>query len=332
MTTNAVCAALLLVGAGSLCHVEAAAPASTFPVLSGPFFGQQPPGMQAEMFAPGIVSSEHHDDGPPAFTPDGRECFWRVNGERDGADVTGAVFWSREVNGRWSEPRVPPFAPADGAYCLVMQPDGRRLYFTARRPAPGSHHAAGQRLFVDRTPTGWSEPRTLDLPVDPSRVADCISVSTDGSLLAVLESPGAAAGVPIVRMRWTNGRLGAPEPLGVVPMSPDRVFAPAISPDGGTLVFTTDEGDRLVLMASVRTPGGDWTRPERLGDNVNAGRHTKFAAFSPDGRYLFLVSDREAPNRNPRKLWRTDAFHGPQTGPLCDVWWVDARGLGAVRR
>jgi len=32
-----------------------------FPVLEGPYLGQKPPGLTSEVFAPGIISTGHHD-------------------------------------------------------------------------------------------------------------------------------------------------------------------------------------------------------------------------------------------------------------------------------
>lgn len=325
-----VCAAPVTL---ALLTLVGALPAAAWPVLSGPYFGQKPPGLRAEMFAPGIVSSEHHDDGPPAFSPDGRECFWRVNGYHDGTSRTGKIFWSREQNGRWTEPRLAPFSSTYVEWGLCMQPDGRRLYFWSRRPRPGDRSESdGGPWFVDRTASGWSEPRPLSLPVDPRRLGFIFSPGAGGALYCVLEDPGkAAAGTAIFRMRRTGDGFASPEPMGVIPVGADQAGAPSFSPDGNTAVFTTDAKGGLELAASFRKTDGTWTAPRPLGDDINAPPQTKFAGFSPDGRYLFVVSNRVSPSANPPKLWKSDVFRGPQREPLCDVYWVDAKALEALR-
>jgi hypothetical protein len=167
---------------------------AAWPVLSGPYFGQKPPGLRAELFAPGIVSSEHHDDGPPAFSADGRECFWRVNGDHDGVRRTGRVFWSREERGRWTEPRLLSFTDPHGAGIPCLRPDGQRLYFWSRHPRAGDGSAGESHpWYADRTPAGWSEPRPLPLPVGDRRLS-IFTVGADGSLLCVLEEPGRRPG------------------------------------------------------------------------------------------------------------------------------------------
>lgn len=325
--------AVLIVGLASLWH----APAGAWPVLSGPYFGQKPPGMRAELFAPGIVSSEHHDDGPPAFSPDGRECYWRVMGQRDSArTIPGLMFWSREENGRWTEPRIAPFSNPYGAGIPILQPDGHRLYFSYRtsgQPRPGDRHENEWRpTFVDRTPSGWSEPRPLSPPIGSRRLT-FFSVGADGSLLCVLEdSSKASAGTAVYRIRRAGDGFATPEPMGVVPTGAEQIVAmPTFSPDGRSFVFTARSEKGLNLKVSFRQQDGTWTAPEPLGDDINAPPQTKFAGFSPDGRYLFVVSDRPASNANPPKLWKSDAFNGPQREPLCDVYWVDAKAVEALR-
>jgi hypothetical protein len=307
--------------------------AAGWPVISGPYFGQKPPGMRAELFAPGIVSSEHHDDGPPAFSPDGRECYWRVVGQRDSVSTVGVVFWSRELKGRWTEPRLAPFSIPDDAVGVSFRPDGRRLYFWARRLHPGDPPET--RLspwFVDRTSSGWSEPHPLLLPIGKRHLAS-LCAARDGSLLCVLEDPVTdSAWTAVSRIPAAGDSFAAPEPMGVVPTGDEKfVSAPTFSPDGNTFLYTARSEKGLFLKVSFRRPDGAWTAPQPLGDDINAPPHTKFAGYSPDGRYLFVVSNRRSPKANPPQFWKSDVFRGPQREPLCDVYWVDAKAVEALR-
>jgi hypothetical protein len=75
-----------------------------FPVLTGPYLGQAPPGTEPEVFAPGIVSTGMYtrDIAMPA---DGSEMYWSVM--ESGFSV---IMGSRLVDGRWTEPEVVPFS------------------------------------------------------------------------------------------------------------------------------------------------------------------------------------------------------------------------------
>ena len=45
---------------------------SDFPVLSGAYFGQTPPGSSPEIFAPGLISTQDGWEAAITFSPDGK--------------------------------------------------------------------------------------------------------------------------------------------------------------------------------------------------------------------------------------------------------------------
>ena len=75
-----------------------------FPVLKGPYLGQEPPGMAPEIFAPGIISTGNFEC-MAFFSPDGREFYHMLWGPPH--DV---ILFTKEENNRWIEPQVIPFS------------------------------------------------------------------------------------------------------------------------------------------------------------------------------------------------------------------------------
>jgi len=75
-----------------------------FPILTGPYLGQQPPGMTPEIFAPGVVRAEHRVYANVTFSPDLKEVCWTPNSE-DGSYWHGGILFSERTDGVWSEPR-----------------------------------------------------------------------------------------------------------------------------------------------------------------------------------------------------------------------------------
>jgi hypothetical protein len=69
----------------------------------GLYFGQMPPGAQAERYAPGILSTSEFEHGTPIFTSDGRAFYfcrvvgppWRFENYRYQMDADGS--WTRET-------------------------------------------------------------------------------------------------------------------------------------------------------------------------------------------------------------------------------------------
>ena len=56
----------------------ATSPGDVAPDLVGPWLGQAPPGSTPKLFAPGLVSTRHHEHSGAVFSPDGDEVFWTV--------------------------------------------------------------------------------------------------------------------------------------------------------------------------------------------------------------------------------------------------------------
>lgn len=102
------------------------------PELEGPYLDQSPPDLNAEMFAPGIVSTGLYKMGI-AVSPDGNEIFWAMF-------VKGleAIVTTRLENGRWTEPEVVPFASRFNDGWPAFHPNGSKLYLHSSRALDGS--------------------------------------------------------------------------------------------------------------------------------------------------------------------------------------------------
>ncbi len=89
----------LLVG-GSGAQGFAQEDKTEFPELKGPYLGQEPPGLEPVLFAPGVVST-HTGEWSTAFTPDGLELFF-------GLSVEGSTYMlhMKDEGGRWTEPTL----------------------------------------------------------------------------------------------------------------------------------------------------------------------------------------------------------------------------------
>ena len=84
------------------------------PVLKGPYFGQTPPGMTPEIFAPGIISTEDKYELNSVFSPKGDEFFYEISTTTPEEKKQGKYFYvilvSKQVNGVWTKPELTPFS------------------------------------------------------------------------------------------------------------------------------------------------------------------------------------------------------------------------------
>lgn len=171
------------------------------PAPEGPYLGQKPPGMTAEIFAPDIVSTEH-GEFCSVFSPDGDEFYWSLSGS-----PYPAIVEMHQNNGRWTEPEIASFSGKYPDLDMSFTPDGKQLFYCSRRPLDGNGPPTDNTdfWFVERDGNGWSEPRHLEGPVN-SEVQEYYPIfAQNGTLYFCSMRPGGFGGGDIYSARFENG-------------------------------------------------------------------------------------------------------------------------------
>jgi Tol biopolymer transport system component len=260
---------------------------------SGLYLGQIPPGLDVEVFAPGIVSVEEGKEYKIAVSPDLQEVFFtrRTPGGRD-----DRLWVSRLGNGELTMPELAPFSYDALETDACFTPDGNRLLFNSARPLPGEETVS--RLpsvwIVDRTETGWSEPQFVGPPLNDYQPV-YFSIANDGTLYFTRSSPRG-----IYYAELEEGHYGEAHRLPDEINSVREVAHPAVAPDESYVVVDSayEQGARLVgsLYVSFRKPDGSWTEAVSLHRALKASESDVYAIprITPDGKYLFFEGyDRE---------------------------------------
>jgi len=317
---------------------------AAFPVLTGPYLGQAPPGTEPALFAPGIVSTGMYtrDIAMPA---DGSEMYWSVM--ESGFSV---IVGSRLVDGRWTEPEVVPFS-ADAIHQEIephITPDGRRMLFLSdRRPdgVPLTPEERGRWAYeniwvVDRVGDAWGDPYLLDAPINSDSTGSFFpSMTRDGTIYFSRSVPG-DPGSFIYRSRLVDGRYTEPERLPSPVNDWGMQFNAFIDPDERYLIMPSrgpGDGDgRPDYYITFRNDDDTWTEPQRLPDVIDTGRSGNLSAYvSPDGRYFFFLSTRRTPwedRPDTLSLETLEAIYDAPGRGNADIWWVDAAFLMEMRR
>ncbi len=107
-------------------------------------------------------------------------------------------------------------------------------------------------------------------------------------------------------------------------------WTPFIAPDESYLLFSSlrpggyGSGD---LYISYRSTDNTWSDPVNLGSTINGKGNERYPYVSPDGKYLFFVSDKvdeELLDGQSRGLNDySEKYFGPGNG-WGDVYWIDA--------
>jgi Tol biopolymer transport system component len=250
-----------------------------FPVLSGPYLGQKPPGLIPQIFAPGIVSIKDRFEGAISFSPALDEVYFSV----DSQDRKTSVYFSKIKDDQWTPIKKVSFTQGEKDEELhpFVSPNGKRIYFTAV-----SSDLSDPRIwYVDRLEDSWSRAIELDSPINDNKVF-FPNQAKNGDLYYF--------NISAFKTYYAPNRHGRfPETKQLAIEFGDHAF---ISPNQDYLVVTgrnrEDESrkDRDIYVY-FKTQDGTWTQPVNLGKTINSDFNEKGPRISHDGKYLFFGRD-----------------------------------------
>jgi hypothetical protein len=281
------------------------------------YLGQDPPNTSAEVFAPGIISTDGFEHSSPAFSPDGNVVLWTVVSKK----YRASLMEMKKESGKWTKPQRPSFADSTADdYYPSFSPDGKRLYFSSRRKLPDAN-ANGDDIriwMVDRNANGWGIPVPFDTIV--SRGGDYAhSTTTDGTIY-FSSSLGGGTNWNIRKAEIIDGTYIKPEQLPYSINSVGYEEGPCIAADESFLIFESQRPESidggLDLYISFRTKDDHWSIPLNMGPKINSRSSERFARVSPNGKYLFFGSNRD------QSIGRWGF----------DIYWIDAEVINELRR
>lgn len=246
---------------------------------------------EPQLFAEGIVSTGF-DESSIAFSPDGKTA-WFGKGVT-WSDVSILVF-SQLKNGRWIEPEIAPFSGRWRDSTPFISPDGKRLFFSSMRPVEGKTEKTDLDIwFVDKTATGWSEPKNLGLPINSNAQETSPSVDREGALYFTSTRAGGRGSLDIYRSRLVDGKYAEPENMGEAINSAGPDSDPHIDASGQKIFFASNRaggaGSWDIYVSASRN--NRWEAARSLGEAINTRSTERWPALSADGRYLLFTSNR----------------------------------------
>ncbi|MCP4290519.1 MAG: hypothetical protein GY780_01620 [bacterium] len=280
-----------------------------FPILEGPYLGQNPPGLQAEMFAPGIISTGLHDDAGPAFNRSGTEIFFRIAGK-----PYGIIGNMKEIDGRWTKPDLAPFSGRYPDGFTVFSHDEKRIFFGSRRPAggTGAPPETNDIWAADVTENGYGIPYKLGPPINTPEADEYLtSIAANGNLYfnKRVNIDGKMT-FETYFSEYIDNKYSAPQKVDL-PLDPNFMsFGGSVDPDEKYMIVFVRGKDNGFgsddLYVSFHHDDGSWGELINLGSEVNSPLSDAWNCITPDGKYLFFVS------------WRYDGESYSETTPTYD--------------
>jgi ankyrin repeat protein len=280
-----------------------------FPVMEGDYLGQAPPDTVPVIFAPGIISSLWGLHSSLAFSPDGDEVYWVPMIDMPGQPYSrNNIHFMKRAGNRWAPPQIASFSGLEGVSDgePFFTEEGNRLYFNSGRPNPEQGNGNKENIwYVDRTPSGWGEPKPVSQVINRMSMHWQFSLDRKGNICFASDDPGGHGMQDIYISYFKDGEYGTPENPGVNINSAENEMTPFISPDGDYLIYTRGTD----MLISFRKADGTWGESKSMGSPVSTGFEL-CPLLTPDGKYLIFLSGR-----------------GGESHP----WWVSARIIEELR-
>ena len=287
-----------------------------------PPLGLEWPGLEPELFAPGIVNTDGIEINL-VFNADYTEIYYSPY-----IDGIAYIYMISRTTDGWSEPRqLDLFTGFEWTEAVDMDlsPDGNKLYFLGITPDPDTDDGMQADTWVStRTPEGWSLAERLPEPINTEYPEIYPTMTADGALWFLSHRPE-LIGVRDLFRAGPDGLGGFEDPVRLpAPINgPWRKGDTAASPDGRTIVTNGTRpdgfggGDLYIFFLEGDDPmTGPWAGPIHLDERFNSEATDFCPMFSKDGR-IFSYSRRFG------DTWPTTTD--------AEIYWVDASVLEEFR-
>ena len=246
------------------------------------YFGQKPPGLIPEIFAPDIVSIDGRFEGTISFSSDLTEIYFAADDE---AEKT-AIYYSKLEGDQWTPIKRANFTNGKKNQEMhpFVSPDGNRIYFTALDSA----FVDEKIWYVDRLADSWSDAMLLDSPINDDLVFFS-NQAKNGDLYYFNLSK--------FKTYYAPNKNGEFPEVREVPLEfGHHAF---ISPSQDYLIVTAKNNEEAGrtdndMYVYFKEKDGTWSKPINLGNTINTSFNEKGPTITPDGKYLFFGRDERA--------------------------------------
>lgn len=240
------------------------------------YFGQKPPGLIPEIFAPEVVSISGRNEAGISFSPDFDEVYFTAHKK----DKETAIYFSKRRGNEWTSVKRANFTNGrknEELYPFVGLND-KRIYFTAF----DSIFSDEKIWYVNRLGDSWGEAIQLDSPLNEDLVF-YVNQAKNGDLFYTNISKGKMYYAP-----HKNGEFPKVQEVelefghhGFISPSQEYLLVHAQNKEN-------EKRNDADIYVCFREKDGTWTKPIGFGSEVNSNFDEGCPSITPDGNYLFF--------------------------------------------
>jgi outer membrane protein OmpA-like peptidoglycan-associated protein len=236
----------------------------------------------------------------PVMRADNKLLFFssrrpRANEKNKNENVTNNAdiyFVIKNEMGDWGDPIAFPYNTKYDEAPLYISPNGDVLYFRINKKNNSDIYTS---QFVNQV---WTKPEAIR-EINSKFNETGISISADGNDMYYCsdESKIARNYDIFKRSKQKNGKWGKAERLSSLINSPYNEVSPFITPDGGTLFFSSDASSKkglggLDIYYSQLRMDKTWTEPINMGYPINKTRaDNNYYVAGADKRYYAVPTE-----------------------------------------
>jgi hypothetical protein len=287
-----------------------------FPVLSGPYLDQKPPGMTPKTFAPNIISTNEYHEGCSGFMKGG--TLFIFSPVIPGSDWKyKSTYFMQLQNEKWTKPALVPFNNLS-PFNFTVAPDDKTLYFTSLRSANNSSILLMKsNIWVAQfSKEDWLEAKILGSELNSVDYGENYpSISKSGNIYYSSDHPPCFGNGDIFLSKFTEGKYLGTQNLGKMINTKYSEDDPFIASDESFLIFCSSRPGgygSFDLYISFKSKKATWTEAKNMGPEINTNGEEARPSITPDGKYFFFTIG----NVNPD--WR-------------DIFWVDAKFIEELK-
>ncbi|RRB02553.1 TolB family protein [Larkinella rosea] len=266
----------------------------TMPV-SSMYLNQKPPGLVAEVFAPGAVSAKDKYEYGSVFSKDGKEFYYAVI-----INKKPQIRLIRFENNHWTEPAIVLASDQYEYNDPFLSPDGTKLFFISDRAADGKGAKKDFDIwYINRTKTGWDSSRIISAGkfINAGKNEYYMSFTKDGTMYFSSNRGTGQANdnnYDVYSSRFSKGEFQPAQKLDGAVNSDHYEADVFVAPDESYLIFCAERPDGLGkgdLFISFKDAKGGWQKAKNMGKTVNTDQYEFCPFVSSDGKYLFFSRD-----------------------------------------
>lgn len=239
------------------------------------YFGQKPPALTPEIFAPGIISLNGRYEHGITFSPDLDEVYFSANKKGGLTDI----YFSKLEGGTWSEVQNAEFTKGikEEEMHPFISPNGKKIYFTGLN----SDNTDVKIWYANRSGDSWNTAKRLDSPINDDSVF-YPNAAKNGDLFYFNVSKrkmyfASNKNDTFPKTQEMDIEFGV---HGFISPSQDYMLVNARNKE--------NDQRQSDIYVYFKKKGGRWSKPINLGNAVNSDYNETCPSITPDGKYLFF--------------------------------------------